>query len=56
MTDKNRLAYVQNITVILDGKVIGIIKEVIGGFCYFPKGSKTGGEIFTTIAACKSSL
>lgn len=42
--------------VLLDGKIVGQIKTVFGGFSYFPKGSKTGGELFKTINLVKQSL
>lgn len=50
------------VTVKLDGRVIGHIKSQLWqsgrtfGYCYFPKGSKTGGDVFPTLAACKASL
>jgi hypothetical protein len=42
--------------VWLDGKKIGEIRRVFGGFQYFPNGQKTGGEIFTAQADCRKSL
>ena len=42
--------------VKLEGKVVGTIKEVKSGWQYFPKGSKTGGEIFTSKFTCMHSL
>jgi hypothetical protein len=54
---------VTRIVVKLDGKVIGEIKEVPMpnytqriGYQYFPKGSKTGGEVFAFKADCMNSL
>lgn len=57
----------ETIKVYLDGRHIGEIREVekgesmlhgitIFGYQYFPKGSKTGGEIFDTLTQCKGSL
>lgn len=42
--------------VFLDGKHVGDIKEVGGGFAYFPKGRKDRGEIFPTKCRCMMSL
>jgi hypothetical protein len=42
--------------VNLDGKVVGVIQTVPGGFAYIPKGSKITGETFTTVAGVKRSL
>ena len=42
--------------VKLEGKLIGHIERVDGGFQYFPKGHKTGGKVFDTIAKVKHSL
>lgn len=43
--------------VKLGGKKIGEIRnEKENEFQYFPKGSKTGGEIFSTLQACEDSL
>ncbi len=44
------------ITVTLDKKVVGEIRHVKGGFQYFPKGGKTGGEVSDTVAKVKRSL
>ncbi len=44
------------IMVRLDGKPIGTIKNVEGGFQYFSNGQKTGGDIFETILGVKTSL
>jgi len=43
-------------TVHLDGKKIGDIIKVEGGFQYFPNKMKEGGEIFPTIKGVKLSL
>lgn len=49
-----------NYIVYLEGRRVGTIKRVTCGstvgYQYFPKGQKTGGEIFTSSAACKQSL
>lgn len=45
-----------NVKVYLSGKLVGHIKPVDGGFKYFPKGSKVGGETFMTIEQVKRSL
>ena len=42
--------------VFLDGKLVGAIKKVEGGWQYFPKGDKIGGEIFKKISECEDSL
>jgi hypothetical protein len=43
-------------SVYLDGKLVGHIKCLHGCYQYFPKGHKDGGEVFTTMEACKRSL
>ena len=56
------ITFVENvkITVKLDGKVVGEIKNTtILGKTYYQyrhKGSKSGGESFNTLEACKKSL
>lgn len=40
----------------LDGKICGEIRKVIGGYQYFPKGQKIGGNIFKTITEVQKSL
>ena len=47
---------VGGIPVRLDNKVVGEILSVEGGFQYFSKGSKTGGDVYPTLALCKKSL
>lgn len=42
--------------VKLEGKTVGRIFKTPEGFRYIPTGSKTGGEFFPTLEACKSSL
>ena len=44
------------VRVYLDDKHVGNILEVSGGVQYFPKGQKTGGEVYPTLSACKKSL
>jgi len=44
------------IKVKLDGRLVGHIKTVVGGFQYFPKGRKSGGEVSPTLNQVKDSL
>jgi len=44
------------IAVLLENKRVGEIRTVEGGFQYFPKGQRKGGEVFPSLAACKQSL
>lgn len=44
------------LTVKLEGKIVGHIKQVAGGYQYFPKGNKYGGEIFASKIDCMNSL
>lgn len=44
------------IIVKLDRKIVGTIKKVDAGWQYFPKGKKTGGEIFRTYQLVQKSL
>lgn len=49
------------ITVLLEGKVVGHINHTGDavyrqGWHYVPKGMKSGGDVFGTLAACKESL
>jgi len=46
----------KTIAVLLDDRRVGEIRTVEGGFQYFPKGQRTGGEVFPSLAACKQSL
>ena len=39
-----------------DGRISGEIRKVNGGYQYFPKGSKAGGEIFETLEQVQKSL
>jgi hypothetical protein len=42
--------------VYLDGRRVGEIRVVQGGFQYFTRGSRHGGEVFPTLPLCKKSL
>jgi hypothetical protein len=42
--------------VSIDGRICGSIKKVTDGYQYFPKGSKSGGEILSTVGAVQRSL
>lgn len=42
--------------VYLDGKCVGTITLTPGGYQYRPKGAKTGGDFYPTLALCKASL
>ncbi len=42
--------------VYLNGRYTGAIKTVSGGFSYFPKGQKRGGEVFKSVADVQRSL
>lgn len=42
--------------VHLEGKKVGDIHKVEGGYQYFPNNQTKGGEIFSTIADVKLSL
>jgi hypothetical protein len=44
------------IAVRIDGKILGDIKPVEGGWQYVPRGSKVGGDIFATISQVQRSL
>jgi hypothetical protein len=47
----------KSVTVLLDGKLAGHIKAVgFGRYKYFPKGSRTGGKVYDSLAGCKRSL
>ena len=49
----------ESITVIrvkLDKKHVGDIKEVTGGYAYFPKGSKKHGDIFPSQIAVMADV
>lgn len=44
------------IKVKLDGKHTGTIKRTLRGWEYFPKGKRTGGKPFISLALCQQSL
>lgn len=44
------------IPVRFDGKRVGTIKPVEGGWQYFPLNHKKGGDIFDTISKVQKSL
>jgi hypothetical protein len=44
------------VNVKLDGKVIGSIRIVQGGFTYFPRNSRQHGEVFKSVAEVQRSL
>ena len=46
----------KHLQVCLDGKICGEIREVTGGYQYFPKGSKVGGDVYPTLEEVKHSL
>lgn len=56
MRTKTGISYEINVKVYNNGKHVGDIKEVSGGFQYFPKGNKTGGEIKGSIALVQTTL
>ena len=43
------------VRVYLDGKFVGEIKQVGGGWAYFPTGHMLG-DVFTSISAVKKSI
>jgi len=44
------------VSVRVEGKVVGEIRKVDGGFQYFPKGQSKGGEVLPTVQAVKRTL
>lgn len=42
--------------VRLNGRICGEIRKVRGGFQYFPKGQKIGGDIYQTVTDVQRSL
>jgi len=42
--------------VRLDGRHIGEIRKVAGGYQYFPKGKNYGGDILPTVGDVQQSL
>jgi hypothetical protein len=49
-------SFTNHTSVYLDGKFVGRIHEVTGGFQYIPTGIKNGGEIYKSIRQVKQSL
>lgn len=66
MKTKSGISYQTRVTVYLDGKPIGEIREEMGtlpgwnggkpGFRYYPKGQKIGGELYTRLEHCQAHL
>lgn len=57
----NKITLKTEFRVLLNGKHVGQIRGIynvnlVVGWQYFPKGSKNGGEKFTSLEACKASL
>lgn len=64
------ITYSAEYKVFIDGVRVGTIEECYGakgygvgnrpgeiiGYRYYPKGQKTGGDLYPTLAACKQSL
>ena len=63
------IEYIDNkslsISVKLDGKIVGHIRKIYTAngkinlalnYQYLPKGQKIGGELFSSLKACKESL
>lgn len=50
------LTFSTSVLVKLKDKTVGTIKEVEGGFAYFPKGSKKSGRTYPSIDQVKQSL
>lgn len=44
------------VSVILDGKRVGVIRKEQGGWRYWPKDTDRGGELYPSLAAAKKSL
>ena len=42
--------------VAVDGRICGEIRKVDGGFSYFPKSQKTGGEVLATVTDVQNHL
>jgi len=45
-----------SVTVKIDRKIVGEIKKTDNGFQYFPKGQKTGGQVYNTLGEVYKSL
>jgi len=48
--------HLTNTVVLLDDKQVGEICRVEGGYRYYPKGKRNGGELFETREACKKDV
>ena len=55
-TEGKKPCETEPLLVKVDGKISGEIRKVDGGYQYFPKGSKTGGEIFSSVTLVQRSL
>lgn len=42
--------------VYLDGRKVGEIRRIPGGYGYYPKGKKECGEVYRELNACKRSI
>lgn len=42
--------------VKLDGRFVGVIRLVEGGFTYVPKGQRKGGEVFKTVREVQQDI
>lgn len=54
--DYMNITFDKDLKVKLDGKYVGDIKPVNGGYQYFPKGRNIGGDVYPSIDLCKKSL
>lgn len=50
------ITYEIKVEVYLDNLYVGYIGKDFGGYRYFPKGQKEGGQVFETIEKVKKSL
>lgn len=55
-TEGQKACETEPLKVQLDGEFCGEIRKVPGGYQYFPKGIKSGGEIFGSVAEVQGSL
>jgi len=51
-----KITYAKLYKVTIDGKVVGEIRAVSGGYQYFESGQSKGGRVFTRLAGCKLHL
>lgn len=47
---------VEKIVVRLEGRVVGVIYQVVGGWQYIPVNYDTGGDTYKTLEACQRSI